>query len=197
MTGGLQPAGATTAELALRLLASRGTAVYVAYLATEAQIPVVLTELTEELTALDHSLGVLVLKPSSTKELLSTLAVTVTEVVLINAGEYQHVDWAVLDLRRSSLSHKGILVFVTTTSSFADLMRAAPNLASWLGSVFAYGDDSAQVADAREHRLSALRSWARQSDSEVVHAALQGRLPADPEYAEWLVLLGRGDLLGP
>jgi hypothetical protein len=44
-------------------------------------------------------------------------------------------------------------------------------------------------------RLAALRAWASKTDGEVVAAARDGTLPLDPEYAEWLVLLGHGELL--
>jgi hypothetical protein len=87
---------------------------------------------------------------------------------------------------------------VTTPDSFGQLMQAAPNLASWLGALaFQYEDPSAWEADLRARRLAALRSWAGRSDEDVVRAASQGRLPTDPEYAEWLVLLGRSDLIDP
>jgi hypothetical protein len=35
------------------------------------------------------------------------------------------------------------------------------------------------------------------TDDEVIAAARSGALPRDPEYAEWLVLVGQGDLLDP
>jgi hypothetical protein len=47
-----------------------------------------------------------------------------------------------------------------------------------------------------EQRLAALRAWASCGDAEVIQLAETGQLPRDPEYAEWLTLLGRGDLLG-
>ena len=45
-------------------------------------------------------------------------------------------------------------------------------------------------------RLESLRQWSGMTDEEVITRAEQGTLPGDPPYAEWLVLLGRGDLLG-
>jgi len=91
-----------------------------------------------------------------------------------------------------------VLIFVTTSSSFDELMRSAPNLASWLGAeVFAYAGDGADVEATRVQRLAALWAWASRSDAEVVRAAEEGTLPRDREYAEWLVLLGRSDLLDP
>jgi hypothetical protein len=76
-------------------------------------------------------------------------------------------------------------------------MRTAPNLASWLGGqVFMFpSHGETGVAAHREQRLAALRAWASRSDQEIVEAAHSGTLPPDPEYAEWLVLLGHGELL--
>jgi hypothetical protein len=48
-----------------------------------------------------------------------------------------------------------------------------------------------------EQRLTALRAWAGRGDAEVIQLAETGQLPRDPEYAEWLTLLGRGELLVP
>jgi len=90
-----------------------------------------------------------------------------------------------------------VTVFVTTRPSFDDLMRTAPNLASWLGGqVFTFpSHGETGVAAHRERRLAALRAWASRSDQEILVAARTGTLPPDPEYAEWLVLLGHGELL--
>jgi hypothetical protein len=44
-----------------------------------------------------------------------------------------------------------------------------------------------------EQRLVALRMAL--GDAEVIRLAEQGTLPLDPQYAEWLALLRRGDLL--
>jgi hypothetical protein len=41
----------------------------------------------------------------------------------------------------------------------------------------------------------ALRRWSGLEDLEVIRRAEAGTLSPDPEYAEWLTLLGRGDLL--
>lgn len=63
--------------------------------------------------------------------------------------------------------------------------------------MFAHASGDVDLGAVRAQRLEALRGWAARSDADVVRAAEQGTLPRDPEYAEWLVLLGRGDLLDP
>ena len=196
MTSGLDVASASIPELALRLTAVLGTAAYAAYLVAEGAAADAITELCEELIAFDRDLAIGVLRPGRGEQLFAALARATGEVILIDAASYSGRDWAVLDRRRSSLSRAGLMVFVTTPDSFAALMQAAPNLSSWLGAlVFEQPHDAAGAAEAREARLAALRSWAQKSDHDVIQAAIRGQLPADPEYAEWLVLLGRGDLL--
>jgi hypothetical protein len=196
MTSGLEVSSASVPELALRLIAVRGTAAYAAYLVAAGAVTDVIAELHDELVAFDRELAIEVLRPGTAEQLFLELSRVTREVVLVDAAAYRDRDWAVLDRRRSSLARAGLMVFVTTPDSFGTLMQAAPNLASWLGAfVFERPRDDPGSSEARERRLAALRSWAQQSDHDVVQAATHGRLPADPEYAEWLVLLGRGDLL--
>jgi len=189
---------ASAAELALRSVALRGTAVYGAYLAGSEEIEAAIEELEQELAALDPGVQIATLRPRDGEQLITDLATTTAELVLVDARSFAAPDWALLDRRRSSLEHRGVLIFVTTHTSFDELMRSAPNLASWLGAqVFAYAREGAGVEAARARRLAALRTWASKSDADVIREAEEGTLPRDPEYAEWLVLLGRGDLLGP
>lgn len=186
------------AELALRLNALRGTAVYAAYLAAPDQIDVAIAELQEELQGFDPSAAISVSSPRNAGALISALVADPAEILLVQARVFSAADWAVLDRRRSAIAHRGLLVLLTTPASFDELMRCAPNLASWLGGqVFAYPGDDPRLAAHRERRLAALRAWASRSDADVVEAARTGTLPSDPEYAEWLVLLGHGELLDP
>lgn len=120
-------------EFAQRLNALRGTAVYAVYLAADDEIEVALTELEEELRGFDPSAGVARISPRGARELVAALADHPVEILLVDARSFSAEDWALLDRRRSSIAHHGLLVFVTAPSSFDELMRRAPNLASWLG----------------------------------------------------------------
>lgn len=192
----VEPTSASAPGFALRLLASRGAAAYFAYLVQREEAAEVIEEIDAELRAFDERVTVKMISASSAAGLLQELPSVNEEVVLIAAQSYAEADWRRLDRRRSSLGRAGVMVFFTTPSSFEDLMRAAPNLASWLGGfVFARKDESARVAEQREQRLAALRAWSGKTDDEVIQAAEGGDLPRDPEYAEWIVLLGRGALL--
>ena len=192
-----QPTSIGTGELALRLLATRGAPSYWVVLVQPAGAIRSIDEITAELHALDESIEVDAIESSGgATGLLHSLPTLANEVLLIGAQSYTEADWVVLDRRRSSLAREGATVFLTTPTSFDVLMRVAPNLASWFGGfVFARDDGRAGVEARRAERLDALRAWARRADDDVILAAVEGRLPRDPEYAEWLTLLGRGDLL--
>ena len=186
----------STGELALRVAALRGTAAYVAYLvaaggAGDAALAELEAEIRDAVEAAPARLA-----PTSAEALVTDLGATSTEIVLVDARSLGADDWGLLDRRRSAIAHRGVVVFATTAASFEGLMRRAPNLASWLGGeVFMPEDDEAVQAEHRARRLTALRAWASKTDDEVVAAARSGTLPPDPEYAEWLVLLGHGELL--
>jgi hypothetical protein len=193
----VEPRGLGPYALALRLSASLGTAFYVIYLIPPGQAARIVAELEEELGALGEEVNVATVGgPSGAARLLHDLPALVGDVLLVSAETYAKADWRLLDRWRSALAREGAVVFVTTPASFAELMRVAPNLASWLGGlVFSHEDPDAMARGQIGPRLDALRAWSGKSDAEVVEEAQRGALPRDPEYAEWLVMLGRGDLL--
>jgi hypothetical protein len=183
-------------ELALRLLASRGTRAYFIYLVGPGAAVVASAETELELRALDNRLTIGLLAPPSAEQLLRGWSSRKEDVLLVGAEPYVADDWRLLDRRRSDLAREGATVLMTGPSSFEALMRVAPNLASWLGgNVFARETEDSSDAEWREQRLVALRAWSGKGDREVIAAATAGALPRDPEYAEWLVLLGRENLL--
>jgi hypothetical protein len=111
--------------------------------------------------------------------------------------------WSRLDRDRTRLERapaqtdSTIVVLVMSAESYGKLQSSAPNLASWIGgSVFHVAPELLLSSDARAARLNELRLWGSMSDADVVRSATEGTLPADPYFAEWLVLLDRGDLLG-
>lgn len=105
-------------------------------------------------------------------------------------------DWRRVDHARSLLAREGCVVLVVAEQSIQRMFRNAPNL-SWIGAAVWSFDDTIPTlsAEEKEARLEALRSWSGLSDAEVIERAEQDVLPGDPEYAEWLVLLDRGDLV--
>ena len=78
------------------------------------------------------------------------------------------------------------------------MCREAPHLASWIGGSIWEADVTSDLLSDEEKaaRLKALREWANLGDDEVLRRAQEGTLPNEPEFVEWLVLLGRADLIG-
>lgn len=79
----------------------------------------------------------------------------------------------------------------------ARLIRHAPNLASWLGGQLLSWDGAAELLTPaeKEARLAHLREKLGKTDEQVIEMARTGRPLDEPDYAEWLVLLDRGDLV--
>jgi hypothetical protein len=181
--------------LALRIQFQRNRAMYLGYIATRDSVDEVIAELAAEVSALAPTAQLVRLTATRGDELVDSVARQPDEIVLLDATALASDDWSTVDRRRSDLAHRDV-VFVMTEAGFAELMRHAPNLASWLaGEVFAVADEDQDATELVARRLAALRIWGGCSDEEIVAKAAAGSLPPDPEYAEWLVLLGHADLL--
>jgi hypothetical protein len=106
--------------------------------------------------------------------------------------------WRQLDYLRSSLDNEkrcGLLIM--SQPSAEKMITYAPNLFSWIdGKVFHITLGAEFItSEETEQRLIALREWSKLSDNEVIEKAQIHQLPSEPEYCEWLILLGRGDLI--
>lgn len=106
-------------------------------------------------------------------------------------------DWAALNFLRSRLLGDYALVFVLDRRSLVLLQEQAPDLENLITAATWQLDRQAYAlsAQARAQRLEALREWAELTDEQIIQKAESAELPGDPSYAEWLVLLGRGDLI--
>lgn len=100
-----------------------------------------------------------------------------------------------LDYGRARLVGRAGGVIVTSPEGVKVLAAEAPSLWSWIGPRVWGVDPGAGVLDV-EARLRSLREGTGRTDAEVVARAESGTLEPDPVFAEWLVLLGKGDLLG-
>ncbi len=100
-----------------------------------------------------------------------------------------------LDSARTSFEGGPRVVFVMSEPALVALARDAPHLWSWVGPRVFSVDPTSGRLDVQA-RLASLREGTGLTDDEIVRRAQAGELPADPVYAEWLLLLDRGDLLG-
>jgi hypothetical protein len=119
-------------------------------------------------------------------------------VFLWNFESWTAKDWKQLDYDRSQFSRDRGGLFLLTPETAASFQTQAPNFASWVGGKFydlALGTETLTEIE-RQQRLQILQDWLGKTNLEVIHLAETGELPSDPTYGEWLVLLGRGDLVG-
>ncbi|XXT14445.1 hypothetical protein WME94_29780 [Sorangium sp. So ce429] len=100
-----------------------------------------------------------------------------------------------LDYERARLSGRPRGVIITSEAGLQLLAAEAPSFWSWVGPRVWHIDPLAGQLDV-EARLSSLRQGRGLTDAEVLERAEAGTLTLDPVFAEWLVLLGRGELLG-
>ena len=118
-------------------------------------------------------------------------------VILCGLEHAAEPNWRSFDVNRSALERTGATILWLSPESVVKMNTLAPNLRSFIGgSIFVLSEEGGiMTAEERERRLSELRTAYELSDEAVIQQANRGTLPAEPEYAEWLVLLGRGDLL--
>jgi hypothetical protein len=106
-------------------------------------------------------------------------------------------EWARLDVLRSRLSRDHRAVLVLSEAAARHVFREAPHFTRlFTGSVWDLAPDPDAMSDAdRRERVASLEQWANLSTADMIARAEVKTLPPDPEYAEWLVLVGRSDLL--
>jgi hypothetical protein len=158
----------------------------------------------QALTELEEAIPVFI------DEAVKVIAVTSDVTVLIDAVRsseayillwqfdiWQPEQWQQFDYTRSRFSHEKGGILLLTPHSARKFQTYAPNFASWIGArvyELQLGLEILTEAESQQ-RLEALQRFTGKTDTEVIHLAETGQLPTDPEYGEWLVLLGRGDLL--
>lgn len=118
-------------------------------------------------------------------------------VILVGISDLTANEWSSVDLMRSALERPGPVVLWMSADAFDGLSEFAPNIRSFIGpSIFVVGPDGSLMTEGE--RLARLLELARhygQSDEDVIRKAESGTLSLSPHFVEWLVLLGRGDLI--
>ena len=105
--------------------------------------------------------------------------------------------WRVLDVNRSAWLREGAVVLWLSAAGVTNLCSYAPNIRSIVGgSIFNLGTDGGAMTVAeRDQQIADLESHFEMNSAEVIKQAESGVLPSEPHFVEWLVLLGRGDLV--
>jgi hypothetical protein len=119
------------------------------------------------------------------------------DVVVVLAGSWSEEDWRTLDINRSALERPGAILLWITADQLAWFTGAAPNVRSFVGvSIFYVGPDESTMSEAvRARRIRELEDHYQMKSEEMLSAAQRGELFAEPQALEWLILLGRGDLI--
>jgi hypothetical protein len=118
-------------------------------------------------------------------------------VLLWNFEQWETSQWQEFDYDRSRFDRPNGGILLLTPSSANAFQKYAPNFASWVGSKVYDLELGTEILaeDARQQRLAALQDWSQKTNDEIIQLAETGQLIVDPVYGEWLVLLGRGDLV--
>jgi hypothetical protein len=182
-----------------RRLDMRGGNAWVAVLSPPAAPASALDELQTELRSiLQISSRRLPLETATFEGLTRALEQPNDDAVLLSTGAGLKPDkWSSLDAMRSALERPGPVVLWLAPNEVANLTAYAPNIRSFIGpSIFMAAPDGAIMTNEdRRRRLEELRAHYQVGDDQIVRRAESKELPPEPEFAEWLVLLGRGDLV--
>ena len=161
--------------------------------------PELVREIAEELELqTGGSLGVIDVTDLTAASLISRLrAINYSAVLLRGFDSWSDDRFAALDVNRSGLETGGFLVFAADQRTAGRFLDRAPNLRSYFGTnIFAaIPDPTVMTPEEIEERLDQLRAEYGMSDDGVLAKAARGDLPPDPHFAEWLVLLGRSELV--
>jgi hypothetical protein len=159
----------------------------------------VLANFVAELSAvLDQPVRVVRSSGSSFEKLRSELNEPVGDAVVIADWDQAGAEgWAALDVNRSAWLREGAVVLWLSGAGVTNLCSYAPNIRSIVGgSIFNLGaDGGAMTAAERDQQIADLESHFEMNSAEVIKQAESGVLPTEPHFVEWLVLLGRGDLV--
>ncbi len=130
--------------------------------------------------------------------LVNTIQEAIEDYLIIwDFENWDNSNWREFDMLRSRLFRERGGVLVLSEKSVQMMFACATNIVSWLGSRI-YGFEKAAerlTDDERQTKLLALSQWSGFSDTQIIKLAESHELPSDPEYGEWLLLLGREDLI--
>ncbi len=182
-----------------RRLEMRGGNAWLAVLSPPADPSVALEQLQIELQSiLQMPARLIPLETSTFESLRESLHQPGDDAVVLSGGAgLTAAKWSSLDIMRSALERTGPVILWLDSDDIANLVEFAPNIRSFIGaSIFVAGPDGGIMTDSeRRERLQELEQRYALTDKEVVRKAEAKELPLEPEFVEWLVLLGRGDLV--
>ncbi|HEY4241292.1 MAG TPA: hypothetical protein VGM88_15835 [Kofleriaceae bacterium] len=162
----------------------------------EGELDIALALLAAEFEGVDPPRDSVMIRARGPIELIDAVLTRSADTVFLIVGleKWSSDDAMILDGKRNALEGRTVL-FCTNDDGLTKLAEFAPNVYSWLGGQCLRYDASEGVMNVEE-RLVSLRTHYALSDADVEQLAREGKLPAEPAFVEWLVLIGRGDLIG-
>lgn len=187
----------SAARHAAELLARASGGDWSALVVSEDDTAVVATETARQLELFGEEATRLFVGTFSPDQLLSSLSLEPAAFVVVSPQGWHEREWRQLDRTRSALPVNAALVFVLSVADFFSLSQCAPNVASLLGAQVhnVRPDEGLLTEMEKKARLEFLRETKGLTDDQVIQMAMDGTLPSEPEYGEWLLLMNRGDLL--
>jgi hypothetical protein len=134
----------------------------------------------------------------SFEDLQAVLRQSATDgIVLTGFQGFDPVTWGAWDINRSIFQRPGPIALWLSSAELAQFCNLAPNLRSFGGgSIFGLSSSGGQLTEGeRSQRIQELERHYNVSSPDIIERAQAGRLPPEPHFVEWLVLLGRGDLV--
>jgi hypothetical protein len=191
--------GELVADFALRLLEETGENIWRIGLTADGEAKALAQDLVEHVNAIEA--GAAVWQHVASVEAFRASVHDGATRIWVGSGFGIEVfgaeSWSRVDRDRTRFLSRGIVTLVLPHPAFELIQLHAPNLTSWIGgAVFELTRCSPMSPEAKEARLQELRTYAGMGDEEFLRRAAEGTLEPDPLHSEWLVLLGRGDLLG-
>jgi hypothetical protein len=182
-----------------RRLDVRGENAWLALLMPAADPNAVLDGFRAELSSLlERPSRVLNLRDNTFEQLRDRLHQPHDDIVILSASrDLEPEMWSSLDMMRSALERSGPVIFWINADAVSRLSEFAPNIRSFIGpSIFVAGPEGGIITEAeRQDRLQELAKQYGLSNEEVIRKAQSNELPPEPHFVEWVVLLGRGDLV--
>ena len=182
-----------------RRLEIRGTDSWFAIVGPDDVEGEALADFTLELEAtLGAPIGSLSVKGMPLATVRKLLAQPSTDTVILSGFEsFKPPVWRMWDINRSGFVRPGPIVLWVSTGALTKLCISAPNIRSFVGgSMFVLSPSGQAMTEAEVRaRTQELETHYGMRGDEVIARAIAGNLPPEPQFVEWLILLGRRDLV--